>query len=87
MNSDSQAAQTLKMIGGGVIVAGACLIMFPDMLGYLGSIGRLLAIILIAIVSAAVVVRTFYKLKNSKSAPVANSQQPAAAGTDTTSDT
>lgn len=86
MNRDSQAAQTLKMIVGGLIVAGACLIMFPDLLGYLGSIGRLIIIILVAVISAAVVVRTFYKLKSSKSATAANSQQTATAGTDTTSD-
>jgi hypothetical protein len=87
LNRDSQAAQTLKLIGGGVIVAGACLIMFPDLLGYLGSIGRLLVIVLVAILSAAGVTRAFYKLKNQKSAPAANPQQPSTAGTDTTSDT
>ncbi len=81
------SAQSLKMLGGGIIVAGACLIMFPDLVGYLGSISRLLIIIVVAILSAAIVTRTFYKLKRSKSAPAASSQQTVSAATDTTSDT
>ncbi|HEY9732642.1 MAG TPA: hypothetical protein V6C89_12060 [Drouetiella sp.] len=80
-------AQSLKMIGGCIIVAGACLIMFPDLVGYMGSIGKLLIIVLVAILSAALVTRMFYKLKNQKQTSTANPQQPATAGTDTTSDT
>ncbi|CAN5363183.1 hypothetical protein BH10CYA1_BH10CYA1_33730 [soil metagenome] len=82
--------QTLKMIGGGVIVAGACLILFPDLITYFGGIAKLLVMILFAILSAALVVRAFYKLKSPKSATVASSQQPAivpSASADTTADT
>ena len=78
------------MIGGGIIVAGACLILFPDLMTYFGGIAKLLVMILFAILSAAFVVRAFYKLKTPKSASVANSQQPAtapSASADTTSDT
>ncbi|MBI2810609.1 MAG: hypothetical protein HYX67_07265 [Candidatus Melainabacteria bacterium] len=83
-------AQTLKMVGGGVIVGGACLILFPDLITYFGGIAKLLIMILFAILSAAFVVRAFYKLKTPKSASEASSQQPAivpSSSADTTSDT
>lgn len=79
------------MVGGGVIIAGACLIMFPDFLGYFGSIFRLLTMVLVAVLVAAFVVRAFYKVKSGKTATQANPDQaePSAmgAGTDTKSDT
>ncbi len=78
------------MVGGGVVVAGACLILFPDLITYFGGIAKLLLMILFAILSAALVVRAFYKLKSPKSAAAVASQQPAvapSANTDTTSDT
>ena len=83
-------SQTLKMIGGGIIVAGACLILFPDLMTYFGGIAKLLGMILFAIFSAAFVVRAFYKLKTPKPVAAATSQQPTignSAGADTTADT
>lgn len=83
-------SQTLKMVGGGIIVAGACLILFPDLLTYFGGIAKLLGMILFAILSAAIVVRAFYKLKAPKSATAATSQQSttaSSASADTASDT
>lgn len=83
-------SQTLKMIGGGIIVAGACLILFPDLITYFGGIAKLIGMILFAIFSAALVVRAFYKLKSPKAVAATTSQQPAissSASTDTTSDT
>ncbi|MBS1954912.1 MAG: hypothetical protein JST89_12040 [Cyanobacteria bacterium SZAS-4] len=83
-------SQTLKMIGGGIIVAGACLILFPDLMTYFGGIAKLIGMILFAIFSAALVVRGFYKLKSPKTIGATTTQQPAigsSASTDTTSDT
>jgi len=83
-------AQTLKMIGGGIIVAGASLILFPDLMTYFGGIAKLLLMVLLAILSAAFVTRAFYKLKSPKSASTTSSQQPSvvpSASADTTSDT
>ena len=83
-------SQTLKMIGGGIIVAVACLILFPDLMTYFGGIAKLLGMILFAIFSAALVVRAFYKLKTPKPVTAATSQQPtigSSAGADTTADT
>ncbi len=83
-------SQTLKMVGGGIIVAGACFILFPDLLTYFGGIAKLIGMILFAIFSAAFVVRAFYKLKTPKAVAAATSQQPVigpSASADTTSDT
>jgi hypothetical protein len=83
-------AQTLKMLGGGIIVAGASLILFPDLLTYFGGIAKLLLMVLLAILSAAFVTRAFYKLRSPKPAATTNSQQPVSvpsASADTTSDT
>jgi UPF0716 family protein affecting phage T7 exclusion len=83
-------AKTLKMIGGGIIVAGAFAIMFPDMITYFGGIAKLLLMVVVAIFSAAFVTRAFYKLKTVKPAVEASSQPSVAlptANADTTSDT
>jgi UPF0716 family protein affecting phage T7 exclusion len=80
-------AKTLQMLGGGIIVAGAFAIMFPDMITYFGGIAKLLLMVVLAIASAAIVTRTFYKLKTRKAVTEPAPSSPVATPTGTTDTT
>ncbi len=58
-----------KVIGGGIIVAIAFAIMMPGVLDYVGRIGRVLLLVLIAVSIAFAVVFTRHKVVTAKKKP------------------
>lgn len=76
-------AQTLKMIGGGVIIAAAFAIMFPGFIYYVGGLMRVSIFIIVTLTIAFICTFTFTKIRSIK--------KPSTAAppvkTDTTSDT
>lgn len=62
--------QTLKMIGGGLIILAAALIMMPGLLTYLAGLTRIFTYIAIVLIGAAVLSRVYATInaKNRKKA-------------------
>ncbi len=78
-------AKTLKMLGGGIIVAGAFAILFPGLLTYLFGLSKLLLLVVVTIGLASLMTFMLAKLRRARS-PRATAA-PSAAPADTTSDT
>jgi len=64
--NEKEDSQTWKVIGGGVIIAVAFLIMLPGVFDYVGRIGKVLVVVAVALVLAFVVVLVRRKLMASK---------------------
>lgn len=62
-----EKVQILKVIGAGVVILAAVLIMLPGIMDYITSLSRMLIYISIAVVFAVALSFVFRQLKKSKS--------------------
>jgi hypothetical protein len=64
--SEKESNQSWKMVVGGIIIAIAFAIMLPGVFDYLGRIGKVIIVLVVALVLAFVVVLVRHKLTASK---------------------
>ena len=66
------------MIGGGLIILAAALIMMPGLLSYLAGISRIITYIAVVLLGAAILSRVYATInaRNRKSSPTAHAAEP-----------